>query len=84
VLIDLGLVSAGVLVVTDWIEPATRLRGLGLLIGMVTCTLMVVMKFNRLVGAVWDAGGRAERRRMELEAELEEPTLSVVRDTVPR
>ncbi|HEY3559706.1 MAG TPA: hypothetical protein VGL05_19690 [Kribbella sp.] len=83
-LIILGFASSGVLVGVDWLIPETRLRGVGLLIGMVSCTAVVVRSFQRLVVSTWDAGGRAERRRAELEADREERALAVVREMAPR
>jgi hypothetical protein len=83
-LLILGFISAGVLVLTDWVIPETRLRGVGLLLGMVSCTAFVVGNFRKLVVSTWDAGGRAERRRAELEAASQRRPLAVVRDGVRR
>lgn len=82
-LMILGFVSAGVLVVADWLAPETRVRGVGLLIGMVACTAWVVRTFRRLVVPTWKAGGRAEQRRAELEAAAA-PSLAVVHEMTPR
>lgn len=83
-LLVLGFVSSGVFVLTDWLIPATRLRGVGLLLGMVCCTAFVVGNFRQLVVKTYDAGGRAERRRAELEAASQGRPLAVVRDMVRR
>lgn len=83
-LLVLGFVSAGALVVVDWLAPETRLRGLGLLLGMFSCTALVVMRFGKLVVASWEAGGRAERRRAELEAATKPRPLAAVREVAPR
>jgi hypothetical protein len=78
-------VAAGVLVGVDWVIP----RGgddfglTGLLLFMVAATLTILHRIDRCVGRVWDAGGRAERRRAELEAATP-AELAVVHDMVPR
>lgn len=83
-LMVLGFVSSGVLVGLDWLIPATRLRGVGLLLGMVSCTAVVVRAFRRLVVNTWDAGGRAERRRAEIMVDRDRQPLAVVRGVAPR
>ena len=83
-LLILGFVSSGAFVVLDWLIPDTRLRGVGLLIGMISCTGLLVRKLHQLVGKVWDAGSRAGQRRAELDAESLPRPLSVVRDITQR
>lgn len=83
-LIVLGFVSSGVLIMVDLLAPETRLRGLALFLGMVTCTATVVWIFKRDVVKTWEAGGRAEKRRAELEAAETPAPLKVVREVAPR
>lgn len=76
-------VAAGVLVAVDWIVPDGDVGRIGLLVFMAAATLSILARIDKSVGKVWDAGGRAERRRAELEASLPRE-LAVVRDLAPR
>lgn len=76
-------VAAGVLIAVDLALPGGQVGRLGLLVFMAAATLSILARIDKSVGQVWDAGGRAERRRAELEASLPRD-LAVVRDLAPR
>ena len=76
-------VAAGVLIVVDLAVPGGQVGRLGLLVFMAAATMSIMARIDKSVGKVWDAGGRAERRRADLEA-AQPRDLAVVRDMVPR
>lgn len=81
----LSYIVAGVLIVADLYAPEYRLRGLGVVALIVATLLTVIWKIDSCIGRVWDARGRAERRRAELEAASQpQQGLSVVRGVSPR
>lgn len=77
-LIILGFVSSGVLIVVDWLFPATRMWAAGLFLGMVSCTGTVVLVFRKEIVETWKAGVRAERRRAALEDTVQPTGLTIV------
>jgi hypothetical protein len=76
-------VASGVLVAVDWIVPEGDVGRIGLLVFMAAATMSILARIDKCVGKVWDAGGRAERRRADLEASLPRE-LAVVHDLAPR
>jgi hypothetical protein len=76
-------VAAGVLIVVDLAVPGGQVGRLGLLTFMAAATMSILARIDKSVGKVWDAGGRAERRRADLEASLPRD-IAVVRDLAPR
>lgn len=64
---------------TEWRIPLMFAAVIALLAG---ATAHILDKLERCVGRVWDAGGRAERRRAEAEAQARREQFAVVRTMV--
>lgn len=76
---------SGVLLVLDQVASRGYYGRLSIVVFLVGAVIHVLDKIDRCVGKVWDAGGRAERRRAEAEAAAEQgPPLAVVRTMAPR
>lgn len=68
---------AGVLIVFDLAAPERGLRGVGIAALIVAGILTLIWKIDRCVGKVWDAGGRAALRQVELEQAQDAPFATV-------
>lgn len=79
-----GYTLAVALMVVD--QAATRgdFGRLGVVLFLAGAVIHILDKFDRLVGQVWDAGGRAERRRAEVAAVAPPDELAAVRSIAPR
>lgn len=66
---------------TDWRGPLMFASVLAFLAGAL---VQILDKLERCVGRVWDAGGRARQRQMDVEAEVQRGQLAVVRTLAPR
>jgi hypothetical protein len=73
---------SGVLIVFDLVAPERGLRGVGIALLIVAGILTLIWKIDSCVGKVWDAGGRAALRQVELE-QSQDTQLAAVR-TLPR
>lgn len=79
VALDMLFISAGVLVIADWIEPSLRVGRLGSCMLLVAGMIYTKRLIDRKLSKAWAAGERSGRRHAELEADAQ-PQLAVVRD----
>lgn len=75
--------SGGLLVLDQLVKQGDFGR-LGIVLFLVGGVIHVLDKLDRCVGKVWEAGGRAERRRRDAEAAAARDHLAVVRTMGPR
>jgi len=81
VALDLLYVSAGVLVLADFLQPDLRLGRIGSCMLLVAVGISTKQQINRKLSRAWEAGRRSEQRHAELEGKSE-PQLAVVKDMV--